>query len=295
MVRHLSHIRCGVLLLLLLCSACTEQSSVDFETTIPRQQILVKDGWQNRHPVWRADGARILYAAWSSAKDSTLVREVDVATKRMRTLFGVKGVLTFPTYSADSTEFYCITNRLGDHDVWKYKPSISTWSRLSSESGDETFVRPSPDGHTIAYITAYRIALLDLAANRVAYLPIADQLVFSLSWDVDGKSLLFSGMEAFDEMLYRFVLDSSRVKPIVSSGLMGAWPVAADWNKGESPGPYFVFEEGGGLALYAPRDERQTTIVSSGKMPAWSPDGTSLAYINGNNLMLDKIWVVIDE
>ncbi len=275
--------------------SCSEQSSVDFETIIPRQQILVKDGWQNSHPVWRGDGARILYAARSTTRDSTLVREVEIAGKHIRTLFGVKGTLTFPAYASDSTEYYCIANRLGDHDLWSVKPALATWSRLSSEAGDESFIRPAPDGRHLAYLTSWRIALLDLQSRHVDYLKTPDHLVLSLSWDADGQELLFSGMETYEERLYRFRLDSAVVAPLAFIAPLGGWPVAARWNAGHTPGPYVAFEESGGLELYMPGEDRQATIVASGKMPAWSPDGTTLVYVRGNDLILDKIWVVINE
>ena len=298
---------CRVLLVvsaLLLLSACSEQTSVEYETTIPALRVLVEDGLSNTHPSWHPDGRRLIYCAQGPGGSGKVeLREVELTSKHVRTLASDSTGVWFPSWSPLDSTILCTSGRAGSQDLWLFTPADGGWRRLTALAGNESFPCWSPDGSRIAFLARGQIALLDTATNTIINIATPLLIPLSLSWGADGESLLFSADNASGEYLYRFVLSENRHEEIYSVPVLGSWPVsvrpALEVNQIHIAYRAMTPYGAAGIYFYRVNAPAPTLIVMRGAMPAWSPDGTELVYVSysgsGSKLIWEKIWIDIDE
>lgn len=298
---------CFILILAAFMSGCSEQSILDFERTIPSPMVLVKDGWQNFQPSWHPDGKQIVYVGRSMASaKGTHIRMVEVATKQCRTLFVDSTGAFFPKISPDGKRLLFVSNRSGSADLWCYHLSNSTFTRLTNLPGSESFPCWSPDGSRIAFLTQGRIAFTDTSASAPVFAQNVPFAAWSLNWSEENGSVIFSAFrdDAVRDQLLRYRIEEKKVVDILPEGIFGNWPACIKHSKNPL-GSFIAYQDfgdpagsgsvGGGISLCRLEDGTITRIVASGFSPAWSPDGLQLTYAVDGAIMLETIWVMMDD
>jgi hypothetical protein len=173
-----------------------------------RPTPLTADGRLNLAPAWSPDGARVAWlrsdgheypGIWVAGADGSGRR------KLADTVFPFGSAETTLSWSPDGARLYAtrpgfIRGAAQYNDLWAFAPAAGRWTRLT-EGLRARDPHPSPDGRTLALVTAERgttrLALLDLAAPvpvrdpaRLRFLsePAADQY-FAPRWSPDGSRI----------------------------------------------------------------------------------------------------------
>lgn len=292
-VRHYLYIVMGVFLGLM---ACSDQSVVDFELTIPAPTVLVKDEWQNIQPSWHPDGEQVVYVAQStkSTVRGSHICSVSIESREKQVLFSDSTFAYMPRFSPDGNRLLFISHRSGSADIWLYDLGDTSFFRISREPGNETFPLWSPDGKRIAFLTQGRIAFTNTTGAAPVFAQNIPYAVWTMAWSDDSGSLVFSAFQGGIEQLFRYHVEEQRVDEIAEWPIYGNWPACAHHTRNHL-GSYIAYQTLGGIWLFKLYTEVETLIVESGLSPAWSPDGLQLVYTNGNNIMLESIWVMMDE
>ncbi len=303
-IKHYCYI---VISLAAFLSGCSEQSVVDFERTIPSPIVLVQDGLQNLQPSWHPDGKQIVYVAQlTSGSRGTQIRMVDIASRERRTLFVDSTGAFFPRISPDGKRLLFISSRSGSADVWSYHFIDATFQRLTHLPGNESFPCWSPDGGKIAFLSQGRIAFTDTLGSMPTFAENVPFAAFSLCWSEERGSVIFSAFrdDVIRDQLLRYRIEDQQVEDVLADGLFGNWPACTQHRK-NLLGAFIAFQDfadpggssilGGGISLCRLSTGSITRIVASGFSPAWSLDGLQLAYASNGKIMLETIWVMMDE
>ena len=301
-LRRSLQLRPAILLGALLLLACSEQTSVDYEIAIPAQWRLQQEEWNYTYPFWHPQGGRLLFCARATSGGPMQLREVTLTTRQERLLLTDSSSVAFPAWSPDAQTILFTSSRAGDHDLWLFTPATAFLRRITSLPGHEEFPRWSPDGKRIAFLSLNRICLYDVGLGTLSYLPTPALLVTSLGWSPDGRRLLFSADDGSGDFLYGYDLAANSFAMLLDPPQPGSWPGAAASAATDQLLHLAWQRPGGGstqIWFYRTGAAAATLVAAAGAMPAWSPDGTMLAYARssalGTALVCDTIWIGVDE
>ncbi len=186
-------------------------------------------------------------------------------------------------FSADCT---------GSFDIYSMNPDGSDWRRISALLGNEWRPSISPDGRTIAFgwnppsSSDWHIYLMNSDGTNIRQLTsgAGTENDSELAWSPDSQSIVF-----------RSTRDCMGLDPCYGNGKWQLWRINVDGSgltqltnlPGEAHDPAWspdgstiAFTSEGDLRLMDPDGTNIRTLSGPGweERPAWSPDGTRLAY-----------------
>ena len=171
-----------------------------------------------------------------------------------------------PAWSPDSTQIAFFSIRSGNNDIWVMDADGSNERQLTDDPEDDRRPTWSPDGAYIAFDSdrggSRNIWVMDASGENPRQLVDTPGLDSFASWSPDGTQIAFFTYE---------------------SGIMDLWVVAIEdfLQGGEAGQPQQLTTS---LA-----DENQNQCTFACHVPAWSPDGTQIAYSGSNHT---EIWIV---
>lgn len=149
----------------------------------------------------------------------------------------------------------------------------------------------APDGTKIAYASYNRgaqniMALnLDYHADRISVIGASEQLTEGEftdrdpSWSTEGGRIVFSSDRAGDFKLFTINFPAGELTELSIEGLQPRWSPAGDRIA-------FVYKNN--ISVIKLNDEPEQVMITTGgynEFPSWSPDGSSIAFSSGYNIV----------
>jgi CubicO group peptidase (beta-lactamase class C family) len=223
-------------------------------------------------PAWSPDGRSL---AWISNRDGRNdVVAGDAKGSRMVQLTNDAAQDVMARWSPDGTAIAFSSDRDGDHEIYLMAPDGSDVRQLTRNDVDDWLPAWSPDGSRIAYISAGGgQQLLVMAADGSADRPIGGAVdePWWPAWSPDGDRL------AYESRGVIFIIAADAGAPVrlpipqIRVTRFPSWAPASDIAFSSDGDLYVVAEDGSRL-------RRLTATSTTESVPAWSPDGSSLAF-----------------
>ncbi|MEV4758117.1 VWA domain-containing protein [Micromonospora sp. NPDC049559] len=272
--------------------AATGESDLDGDVYLQRGTgapvRLTNDPGIERQPAVSPDGGRVAFVSDRGGSDDIWLVNADGTG--LRRLTDHPGEDTWPTWSPDGTRIaFSSTRDDPDGDIYVIAAAGGALTRLTTDEAADTEPAWSPDGTRIAFTTA-RFAPADGAAptTQVVTMPVGGGAATLAvpgpgdsaepAWAPDGRRIAFTSTRV-DNAGDIYLLDGATVTPVATSGLAERHPT---WRGNELvyaatdaswPSDVWTADTNG-------QDRRNRTarpgLAETG--PAFSPDGTKLAY-----------------
>jgi Tol biopolymer transport system component len=251
--------------------------------------------WEHREPAWSPDGTRICYRAQRDLFTVTAT-STGIGTVSRLTKDDARDV--DPVWSADGRLVYFASFRDNTTAIWSARVPAGSVKRVTRSVGPEGHPTVSADGSTMVYTNAIddpNIVIHDLHTGdeyafggsrddeMPAFLPDLSAVVF-LSNRSDGYRLwvqAINGGRATGEPRQLTDQAGSVANPTVSPD--GRW--VAYYRVLEGQRDIWIASLDGGPALQF-TDDPATDIH-----PAWSPDGTRLAFVSDRSGKTNQVFV----
>jgi TolB protein len=177
----------------------------------------------------------------------------------------------WPTISPDGTMVAFISDRSGNYDLYSIHTDGSGLTQLTTTFGQEMYPAWSPDGTRIAFMRNYDIFVMNADGSNEVNLTKDEASNLYPVWPSGGSQIVFLSLRDGGFQFYEMNTDGSGLT-MLDSGL----PPSEG-----SPGSFgiYLFEDGeiwiGSSGSMETIQDRDSAL---GEFPAWSPDGTQIAF-----------------
>jgi Tol biopolymer transport system component len=225
-------------------------------------EVLLADEFDNRHPIFRPDGRRLVFE--SDRSGGLNLWEIDLETGRLNQLTFESRFTSSASLSATDRIVYVPWW----HDTFLFEVDVTTGERhqLTSHTKENYGARFSPDGRTIAYHST-RTGECEIFLHYTDGTPetqVTDTPGENLypDWSPDGQQLVFCSTRKDDQ--YKLFVANS---------------------------------DGGGARLLVDQPisiKIRNTPLNAGLVSRWSPDGKRVAYLVATN-ETTALWTVASD
>ena len=223
-------------------------------------------------PSWAPDGRSLVWVGNHGGQNDIFAG--DILGSRVLQLTDDTAQDVFARWSPDGSVIAFSSDRDGDQEIYLMAPDGSDVEQLTRDDADDWVPDWSPDGSHIAYISAdggqhLRVMAADGTADR-AVAGAVDEPWWP-TWSPDGRRI------AYESHGVIYVIPAAGGDPVrlpVAQLRVTQFPAWA-------PGMDIAFSSDGDL--YAAAEDgsdlrRLTETSTTESIPAWSPDGSSLAF-----------------
>jgi CubicO group peptidase (beta-lactamase class C family) len=223
-------------------------------------------------PSWSPDGRSLVWVGNHDGQNDIFVG--DVLGSRVRQLTDDAAQDIFARWSPDGSAIAFSSDRDGEHEIYLMAPDGSDVRQLTRNDVNDWVADWSPDGSHIAYISAdvgqhLRVMAADGTADR-AVAGAVDEPWWP-TWSPDGRRI------AYESHGVIFVIPGDGGDPVrlpvpqLRVTQFPAWAPGREIAFSSDGDLYAVAEDGSNL-------RRLTETSTTETIPAWSPDGSSLAF-----------------
>ncbi len=289
----------GVIVLLSVLAVLSPAAAPAARAAYPGNNgLLLFEGWGANG--WSTfDSVAPAYDLWTVAPDGSGLTNIT----------NTLGVEADAQWSPDGKRITFTSNRSGNYDIYVMNPDGSGVERLTSSPADETYPTWSPTGRRIAYVSERArqpeiiVMRSDGARKRslgtfpgtiwhLAWSPAAPKIVFVQESKVEGHSRVDD-----DEDLYSLNVRTKGVSIVADSGDSEVDPVWSPDGKRIAFARDYCGSEAdcsnSEIVTVRPDGSKLTRITRTRDLiefdPAWSPDGTMIAYARW-----DEAWLDVD-
>lgn len=180
-------------------------------------------------------------------------------------LAGTTGVLAF------------LSNRDGAWNLWTMTPTGTELTQLTQTGGLTSRPNWSPDGQRIAYSAfaggGYQVFVADSDGGNPQQLTNTASTDWEAWWSPDGERLVFASTRSGESEIYTMLADGSEQRMIGDQAGFLCYPA---WSP---DGSQLIFTSGSDIVTLDLDDPVGTrTVISSGRDPSFSPDGTLITF-----------------
>jgi Tol biopolymer transport system component len=253
---------------------------------------LLRDGTGVTDPAWSPDGIKIAFESGrGGSRDIWLINSDGSGLTR---LTDHPAMDEQPAWSPDGSRIAFVSRRDGidDPNIYVMNADGTGETRLSNHEGVDFRPAWSPDGTRIAFESDADIYVMN--ADGSGLMNLTDDLGEDRSpaWSPDGTKIAFETNRDGNFEIYVMNGDATGLTRITDTPTDEGSPAWQPILVQEEPAPLvgvrngriaFVVGHGGTGEIYVVNpDGTDETLLVEGRDPAWSPDGTQIAYRTGN-------------
>lgn len=180
-------------------------------------------------------------------------------------LAGTTGLLAF------------LSNRSGAWNLWTMTPTGTELTQLTQTGGLTSRPNWSPDGQRIAFSAfaggSYQVFVADSDGGNPQQLTNTASTDWEAWWSPDGERLAFASTRTGESEIYTMLADGSELRMIGDQAGFLCYPA---WSP---DGSQLIFTSGSDIVTLDLDDPVGTrTVISSGRDPSFSPDGTLITF-----------------
>ena len=241
-----------------------------------KSAVILNDGKLNILPRWNPSGRSVLYT--SLGRRGSRLKQIDIETGKVQTLFEEMGKLSGGTWGNNGTELIITLVKRGNTDLFRINVNGQILEQMTSRSSIESNPRWSPDGSRLLFVSnrsgSVQIYQRDLVREETFRMTFENSYNVEPSWSNDGANIVFSGIKDKKYQLFLMDKEGQYVQQLTHNSISSQQPI---WSPNGRQ-ILFVAEEGFDQKLFLIRADgtlkRRLTDSGPGISefnPTWTP------------------------